>query len=401
MVFTLDKFYQHNRRILSWVIFFALLYILRDFFGLVFLTFVLAFIAAPIVRFFHVRLRLPRRLAIVVCFFLFLGALIAFAAFVVPQVVRETNNLVGNLDDLQTRVIQGKNALAEQYPSLGGALTSLLRSAVKDSPVPPVAGTASRLDPLSGAPAVAPPPQPPASDEELLRLYLRQKGDLLRRHVPRILNALAQGSFTMMLALLFSFLITLDTTRLSKELETLKLSRLRDIYLETAQPLVRLGWVVGRSLQAQAAIACVNTVLTLIGLVVLGIPSLAMLSVVVFVCSFIPVLGVFLSTTPILMVAINADGLHAAALAIALVVVIHLIEAYLLNPLIYGHHLRLNPVLVLMILFVGHHLFGIWGMLLGVPIAFYFIHDVFGVPLWEPKAPVEPPPPPNEYVELP
>ena len=62
---------------------------------------------------------------------------------------------------------------------------------------------------------------------------------------------------------------------------------------------------------------------------------------------------------------------------------IRVIEAYVLNPIIYGRHMRLNPVLALIILYVGYHAFGLWGMLLGVPVARYFIHDVIGVPFRE------------------
>ena len=49
-----------------------------------------------------------------------------------------------------------------------------------------------------------------------------------------------------------------------------------------------------------------------------------------------------------------------------------------------GHHLKLNPVLVLVILFLGHHFFGLWGMVLGVPVAYYFIYYVFAVPKGHP-----------------
>jgi predicted PurR-regulated permease PerM len=103
----------------------------------------------------------------------------------------------------------------------------------------------------------------------------------------------------------------------------------------------------------------------------------------VFVSSFIPVLGVFISTTPIVLVALNAGGPPLSLAAIGMVVVIHALEAYVLNPMIYGRHLRLNPVLTLIILYVGYHVFGLWGMLLGVPVARYFIHDVLGVPFKE------------------
>ena len=145
--------------------------------------------------------------------------------------------------------------------------------------------------------------------------------------------------------------------------------------------MVRFAYVVGRSIQAQALIALVNTALTATGLAFLGVPSLTVLSLIVFVCGFIPVLGTFISTTPIVLVALNAGGLEKAAAVVVLVSVVHLIEAYLLNPQIFGRHLNLNPVLVLIILFVGYHAFGIWGMVLGVPVTLYVLHDVFGVPM--------------------
>ncbi|MEZ5584575.1 MAG: hypothetical protein R3F37_19045 [Candidatus Competibacteraceae bacterium] len=34
---------------------------------------------------------------------------------------------------------------------------------------------------------------------------------------------------------------------------------------------------------------------------------------------------------------------------------------------------------MIIILFVGYHSFGIWGMVLGLPVTLYVLHDVFGV----------------------
>jgi predicted PurR-regulated permease PerM len=184
----------------------------------------------------------------------------------------------------------------------------------------------------------------------------------------------------MLLALLFSFLILFDSVRLSDLMKSLHNSRLKDFYQETAQPVIRFGYVVGRAIQAQAMIACVNTFLTLIGLIILGIPSVTLLSLIVFVCSFIPVLGVIISTAPMVLVALNTGGLMLAIAIVGMITVIHIIEAYGLNPLIYGKHeanrcwcllfYRL-PIIVL-----------VCRMILSVPVAYYFIHDVFGV-LWD------------------
>jgi predicted PurR-regulated permease PerM len=204
-----------------------------------------------------------------------------------------------------------------------------------------------------------------------------------QRYVPAVGNLLYRATATMLLSLLFSYLILIDLNRLKSGISRLRNSKLGDFYEEAAPPIGRFGILLGRAIEAQAAIAVVNTVLTLVGLLLLGIPLVAMLSVVVFVCSFVPVLGVLISTTPIVLVALNTGGPGLALAAVVLVVVIHAIEAYLLNPLIYGRHLKINPVLTLIILYVGYHAIGVWGLLLGVPVARYFMHDVLGMPFRE------------------
>ncbi len=439
MPFSIDQFYRANRRTLTWIIFFLLLWILRGFFGLVFLTFVIAFFSAPLVRFCQQRLRLPRRPAIVFVYLLLLTTLAGFISFVVPRVAREANALINNFDEVENRILEAKKNLTLKYPSLERVLLISIHGLFKEQLETPTQPDTPPVKPTPD-PAAAPPKEEPRQllpipspfalddesstsrsqtltppeetvpeflgqsegtsskdDERLVQLIVLRLEETVRQYTPVMFSVLSKGSGTMLFALLFSFLITLDITRLEKEIQTLRQSRLHDFYEQTAQPVVRFAWVVGRALQAQALIACTNTLLTFIGLICLNLPSLAVLSMIVFVCSFVPVLGVFISTVPILLVALNAGGLATAALVIGLVVIIHAIEAYLLNPLIYGSHLKLNPVLVLIILFLGHHLFGIWGMLLGVPVAFYILNDVFGVPLMKmaAKAPANPNAPPG------
>ena len=55
-------------------------------------------------------------------------------------------------------------------------------------------------------------------------------------------------------------------------------------------------------------------------------------------------------------------------LVIVMVIGIHMIEAYGLNPAIYSAHLKLHPLLVLTVLVVAEHSLGVWGLLLaGAP----------------------------------
>ena len=58
----------------------------------------------------------------------------------------------------------------------------------------------------------------------------------------------------------------------------------------------------------QARISAVNTALTALGMYFLKIPGVGLLSLFVFICSFIPIAGVFISTTPIAFVALTEYG---------------------------------------------------------------------------------------------
>jgi len=392
--FSLDEFYQRNRRVVIWAILFLLLWLLRDFFAVVFLSFVLAIIAAPLAEVGRRRLKLPPWAALVLVYVIFLLLLASFVRFVVPSVASEVNRLIENLPATELTLIETKNRIVERYPTLRQPLTGFLRSALPDDVATAIelrlANERARLGisetEVADALLSAEPPDERLTayfnrqDQLYLNALMAEQFQRVREYAPAVINMLYRAIATTLLALLFSFLILIDLGRIKRGLAQLKNSRIGDFYDEAAQPIARFGVLVGRAIEAQASIAVVNTVLTLIGLLLLGIPLVAMLSVIVFVCSFIPVLGVFISTTPIVLVALNAGGPVLSLAAIGMVVAIHALEAYLLNPMIYGRHLKLNPVLTLIILYVGYHAFGLWGMLLGVPVARYFIHDVLGVP---------------------
>jgi predicted PurR-regulated permease PerM len=134
--------------------------------------------------------------------------------------------------------------------------------------------------------------------------------------------------------------------------------------------------MLGRAFEAQSVVAVVNALLSAVVFILLGLPSIALLAMIVFVCSYIPVLGMFLSTLPAAFLALRVGGITHVLWLVAAILVIHAIEAYMLNPLIYGRHLRLHPLAVLVILVVAEHLVGVWGLLLGVPIAAFVLKYV-------------------------
>jgi predicted PurR-regulated permease PerM len=82
----------------------------------------------------------------------------------------------------------------------------------------------------------------------------------------------------------------------------------------------------------------------------------------------VPYVGPFLGATPPLLVALFQDPLTAVWVAL-LFIGLQQIEGHIASPLIFGHALRINPLLVIFALLFGAELFGIIGALVALPVA--------------------------------
>jgi len=176
-----------------------------------------------------------------------------------------------------------------------------------------------------------------------------------------------------MVSLVLGFMLVWDMPSIKQGVSTLGSSRLAPVYNEVAPVLTVFGRLFGKALEVQARIALINTVLTAVGMWLLQIPGQAILSLFVFVCSFIPIAGCILSTVPIGFVALTEYGFFKLAMAICMVIFVHIVEAYFLNPAIYSAHLKLHPLLVLSVLVVAEHSIGVWGLLLAVPLTVFML----------------------------
>lgn len=191
--------------------------------------------------------------------------------------------------------------------------------------------------------------------------------------VRTIIQNLVRYLFYILLALLFSFIIVFDIPRLKQRLNELEKGKLSNFYREIAPSVSSFGIVMGRTLQAQALISFFNALSTWIALLTLAIPHATMLSAFVFFGSFVPVLGILICSVPIAVVTLATYDLWMVLIVLLIFAGIHSLEAYVLNPNIYGMHLNMHPFLVLIVLLVAEHFFGIWGLVLGVPVSVYLL----------------------------
>jgi predicted PurR-regulated permease PerM len=78
-----------------------------------------------------------------------------------------------------------------------------------------------------------------------------------------------------------------------------------------------------------------------------------------------------------------------AGKAFIMIVFVHAVEAYILNPNIVSAVLKFNPLLTLIILYLGHTLFGLWEVLLDVPVEIYVYRYIIMKPADDTYGPVE------------
>ncbi|WP_125710807.1 AI-2E family transporter [Companilactobacillus zhongbaensis] len=134
----------------------------------------------------------------------------------------------------------------------------------------------------------------------------------------------------------------------------------------------------GVVIEAQLMIAVVNTVLTTITLIVMKMPGVIALAAMVFILSLIPVAGVIISLIPLSFVAYSVDGFKYVVYIIVMVIVIHMIETYFLNPQFMSTMTHLPIFFTFVVLIVSEELLGAWGLIIGIPIFVFFL-DILGV----------------------
>jgi predicted PurR-regulated permease PerM len=350
------------KKVAIWAVFGVLLFVLKDFFPLIFMTFVLSYISLNIVDRFGAQFT-SRKIPVVLVFACIVGAVVALGFATVPKAWREGNEQLtrlGEVDDPKVFIKSRIHGALSRHPTLKAL--------------------EARVDELTDV----------VLDPENMRAAQTRA----REWLTLVLQSIWKGVVFTLLALLFSFMLVWDAPRISAEINKLRMSRLGPFYDEVAPSIATFGRLLGRAFEAQTWIALLNTCLTAIGLTILGVNGIGLLSVIVFLCSFIPIAGVFISTVPMCLVALTQkEGSPGLVIGvIVMIVIVHIIEAYVLNPRIYGHHMKLHPLAVLVVLYVAEKVFGLMGLIVAVPLATYvWRHVIMGEmqSIAEPAAKVE------------
>jgi predicted PurR-regulated permease PerM len=151
----------------------------------------------------------------------------------------------------------------------------------------------------------------------------------------------------------------------------------------------RYSWLTLVSyVRATVLVAFVDAVGIGVGLEILRVPLALPLAALVFLSSFIPVIGATLSGSVAVLVALVTQGPVSALIVLAIVIAVQQLEGHVLQPLIMGRAVALHPLAIILAIATGVVAAGIVGGLVAVPLLAiantairYLVHHPGGEPI--------------------
>ncbi|GAA3928653.1 AI-2E family transporter [Microbacterium soli] len=132
----------------------------------------------------------------------------------------------------------------------------------------------------------------------------------------------------------------------------------------------RNGWdTVINYARTQMLVAAIDAVGIGIGAALLGVPMAIPVAVLVFLGSFVPIVGAVVTGAVAVFLALVYNGLWIALAMLAVVLLVQQLEGHILQPILMGSAVKVHPLAVVLVVAGGAMIAGIPGALFAVPLA--------------------------------
>lgn len=186
-------------------------------------------------------------------------------------------------------------------------------------------------------------------------------------------SSVGTWSVNIFIALLLSLFFILEKKTILVFLEKFKDSKISSFYEFVKTYGVNFLNTFGKVIRTQVVIATINSIVSVFFLALMNFPQLLALGFMIFILGLIPVAGVLISMVPLLLIAFKIGGFMKVLYVILMIAGIHALESYILNPRLMAEKTKLPVFVTFIVLIMGEHFMGVWGLLLGVPLFIFFM----------------------------
>lgn len=322
---------------------------------------IFAYVIDPIVNFLE-RKGIKRPFGVII---VYITTLIVFAILlvtVIPKTITEITNLLASLPPMIDSMSRG---LTKFFYKLAGDYNINLPPSFLNM----LSGT---TDGVSKSAKLVTNTQDPLTNmfnsfsnaiTNILGNVQKSALDSLRSVVVK-LYGLVTSTLKIVLVLIFSFYFSIGK---EKYLKSFKKS-IPNKYREDVNYLaVRINTSLQQFIRGRLLLALFVGFLTMIYLLILRVDFAIVIGMITCIADIIPYIGPFLGFVPAVLFAFMDAPLKALWVSI-LFIIIQWAENNILAPKLIGDSTGLNPLAVLISIIIGGGIFGIWGMVVSVPL---------------------------------
>jgi len=201
--------------------------------------------------------------------------------------------------------------------------------------------------------------------------------DIITGVLPHLLDfttSAVTSVLNIVLGLIFSIYILADKDRLKRQFLKVLTVYFPSKKSEKIKYVLNLSnRIFSRFVTGQLMEALILGVLCFIGMLIFGFNYPLLISVIIAATSLIPVAGPIIGAIPAIFILLLANPIQALWFVV-FIIILQQIEGNVIYPRVVGDSIGLPALWVLLAIIVGGGLFGILGMLLGVPTASVLYH---------------------------
>ena len=128
-----------------------------------------------------------------------------------------------------------------------------------------------------------------------------------------------------------------------------------------------INYAVASYIRGQITVAFWVGVMFTIGYIMVGLPYGLALAILAGFMNLIPYFGTPLALIPVIVIAIMTSGSMLFKVLVVFAIE-QTIETRILSPLVMGNKMRMHPVTTILLLIGASSVWGLWGVIFGIPI---------------------------------
>ena len=323
----------------------------------VIIAIIFAYIINPIVNYLE-RKGVKRQFGVII---VYISAILIFGILIVsviPKTISEVSNLLTSLPGMvDTLIREFNNFLSNVFAKFNIELPENFINFYKETN-PKVNGNVETpqivsniLDSIKGT---------------INDLIVKVQGSLMGSlsNVISKLYGFLTSAFRLVLIIIFSFYFSVDKEKFMLRVKKAIPNKHREdiSYLTSNIDTALQQFIRGRMLMAIFV-----GVLTMVYLLVLRVDFAIIIGLITCIADIIPYIGPFLGCAPAVLFAFM-DSPMKALWVLILFVIVQWVENNILAPKLIGDSTGLNPLVILISIIIGGGIFGVWGMVISVPL---------------------------------